>query len=136
MSIWRDATLSEDTITLSRQFDLFPALKRLTLKVRLSASQWGEFLDFSAETFKSLHTIRFQLDVTFEEAEAIWSGNELEKELVDGQWETHNADVLCYRLYEPALRKHGWLGKTNVNWIFYNLSDSYGLNWDVVLDLS
>ncbi|KAH6874395.1 hypothetical protein B0T10DRAFT_205954 [Thelonectria olida] len=136
MAIWRDAALSEDGITLSRQPDLFPALKRLTLKVRLSALQWGELLDFSAEILRSLHTIRFRLDVSTEEAEAIWHGNELDKEVVDGQWETRNADVLCYRLYEPALRKHGWLGKTNVNWTFYDLSDSYGLGWDVGLDLS
>lgn len=137
MSIHGDPDQSEGVLVLGRQSAVFPALRFLTLSIQLSILEWERFCDLCAHVLRGLEVVKFRSHLSNEEAQAIWYRDaRLEKELVDGRWEVFNADVLCYELYEPALRRHNWFDKRNSKWRFHDWGNDYGLNWNVELDLS
>ena len=134
MSIWKEQ--HENEVVLSRRRELFPELNHVTIDIRLSSMQWGRFLEQHSQVLQDLSIISFRFDIAREEAERIWNEDKrLYKKLEADGWDVRNADVLCYELYEPALNKHGWLNKMIRKWKFYDLSDDYGVYWNVHLDL-
>ena len=138
-SIYQEPTQSEDSFALSQKSTLFPNLKHIKLDIRLSVLQWEAFLDLHADLLKTLQKIEFRVTVDMKEArepnEDFQSAEgRLVRDEYDCRWEVRNADVMSLQLYEPALQKHGRLGK-KIEKEFRDLSSSYGLHWIINFNL-